>query len=193
VSGRRHLPACAALLAVASMPAAGAESLYVIEQLVANVTSEPTGGERVASIKSGERVEVIERVKDQVHVHLASGRDGWIRTSYLSAEEPLRLRLAQREAESAELRADVTRLKDALTAARAAGATPPAGGRAAASAEPGEPPTAPLLGAPPDTTPRRAWPWALGSGLAALVVGFLLGAWALDRRIRRKYGGLRIY
>jgi len=41
--------------------------------------------------------------------------------------------------------------------------------------------------------PRRVWPWALGAALPALAVGFALGALALDRRIRRKYGGLRIY
>ena len=42
-------------------------------------------------------------------------------------------------------------------------------------------------------TPRRGWPWALAAVLLALCVGFVLGALVLDRHIRRKYGGLRIY
>ena len=41
--------------------------------------------------------------------------------------------------------------------------------------------------------PYPVWPWALGAALAGLGVGFALGALVLDRYIRRKYGGLRIY
>jgi hypothetical protein len=33
----------------------------------------------------------------------------------------------------------------------------------------------------------------LGASVVALVVGFMLGWRTLDRRIRKKYGGLRIY
>jgi Ni/Fe-hydrogenase subunit HybB-like protein len=50
-----------------------------------------------------------------------------------------------------------------------------------------------LFGGGPDEGGRRVWPWALGSALLALIVGFALGALVLDRHIRRKYGGLRIY
>jgi hypothetical protein len=37
------------------------------------------------------------------------------------------------------------------------------------------------------------WPLILGDAAAALALGFALGWRTLDRRIRRKYGGLRIY
>jgi hypothetical protein len=37
------------------------------------------------------------------------------------------------------------------------------------------------------------WQWVLGSAVVALLGGFALGWRMLDRRIRRKYGGLRIY
>jgi hypothetical protein len=37
------------------------------------------------------------------------------------------------------------------------------------------------------------WHWIVGTAVVALVVGFLLGWRTLDRRIRKKYGGLRIY
>jgi hypothetical protein len=33
----------------------------------------------------------------------------------------------------------------------------------------------------------------LGTGVVMLIAGFALGWRTLDRRIRRKYGGLRIY
>ena len=192
----------------AALPAAApvaAEPLYVIEQLVVNVNSAPdASGERIATVKSGDRVEVIERVRDQVHVHLGNGTDGWIRASYLSADEPLRSRLAQREAQLAQLRADVSRLQGELNAPRAAaGAAAGAGGSAraaaAAPASAGEDPTAAAPGMlfPPGAAAaapaRRVWPWVLVSSLLSLCSGFMLGALLLDRHIRRQYGGLRIY
>ena len=59
-----------------------AESLYVIEQLVVDVSSTPdAGGERVATLRSGDRVEALERAGDEMHVRLANGREGWLRES----------------------------------------------------------------------------------------------------------------
>lgn len=81
-------------------------------------------------------------------------------------------------------------------------ATPPAtASQAAASAahaednaaapEPAHEP--PYFMTPPDAPARPVWHWALGSFIVALGLGYVLGWYMLDRRIRRKYGGLRIY
>jgi TolA-binding protein len=197
----------ALLLAALAAAAASAEPAYVIDQLVVNVNSAPdASGERIATVKSGDRLEVLERDGDQVHVRLASGRDGWIRASYLSKDEPVRSRLTQREAEVAQLKDQVGRLESQLAQARtpppnAAGTSattgaanpavaPPA---AAAAEDPGGPPAGALFAGTADEGPSRVWPWALGAALAGLGVGFALGALVLDRYIRRKYGGLRIY
>jgi hypothetical protein len=40
---------------------------------------------------------------------------------------------------------------------------------------------------------RPSWIFALVAAVIALVAGFTLGWRMLDRRIRAKYGGLRIY
>ena len=202
----RLLPAPLLLLCAAACPAVRAENLYVIEQLVVSVSSAPDGsGERIASVRSGDALEVLERSGDEVHVRTGSGREGWIRASYLSAEEPLRLRLAQRTAEVARLKEDVSRLQAQLAAARSAASTTPLGGAAAPTAAPTAALTAAvaaedaarapraLFAAEEEESPRRVWPWALGAALLALCVGFALGALVLDRHIRRKYGGLRIY
>jgi SH3 domain-containing protein len=191
------LGAPAAQLA-AALPVA-AESLYVIEQLVVNVNSAPdASGERIATVKSGDRVEVIERLRDEVHVRLGNGTEGWIRASYLSADEPLRSRLAQRDAQLAQLHADVSRLQGELNAPRAAaGGAPRAAPPAAAAASTGEEAAAAapgMLFATSAAAPaQRLWPWVLVSSLLSLGCGFMLGALLLDRHIRRKYGGLRIY
>jgi len=101
-----------------------AEPLYVVEQLVVNVNSAPdASGERVATLKSGDRVEELERAGEEVHVRLANGREGWVRASYLSATEPLRVRLSQREAEVARLNDEVSALKAQLQSTPATVAT----------------------------------------------------------------------
>jgi hypothetical protein len=195
----RALAAPLLLLGAVAAPAARAETLYVVEQLVVNVNSAPdASGERIATVKSGEGVEALERVRDQVHVKLAGGKDGWIRASYLSADEPLRPRLAERTAEVARLREDVSRLQALLDAARSGVGAAPGGGAAAsapaaAAEDSASPPPQALFAGATEEHPRRVWPWALGAALLALCVGFALGALVLDRHIRRKYGGLRIY
>ena len=193
----------AALLALAT---AHAETLYVVEQLVVNVNSAPdASGERIATVKSGEGVELLGRQGEQVHVRLAGGREGWIRAGYLSAAAPLRVQLAQRDAEVARLQEELKRL-----AAQPAVARSPAAGAAAATTaaspaadSPAAPPAAAaedpgnssgmLFGGSAAEQPVRAWPWALGGALLGLAIGFALGVVLLDRHIRRKYGGLRIY
>jgi len=68
--------------------------------------------------------------------------------------------------------------------------SPPAETNSAENDAPGEPA---YFMTPPDTPARPVWHWALGSFVVALGLGFALGWYVLDRRIRRKYGGLRIY
>ena len=199
-----------------------AETLYVIETLVVNVNSAPDStGERVANIKSGDAVEVIERQSDQVHVRLANGTEGWVKKSYLATDEPVIKRLNERTVEVDKLKQDVARLEAEVTSAKAAGsraaanarapitptqapvqAAPPSGAGIATTTDasgetntPADPNVhePPYFMTPPDAPAHPVWHWALGSFVVALGLGFLLGWKTLDRRIRRKYGGLRIY
>jgi len=204
-------------LAALAAGAARAEPLYVIEQLVVSVSSAPDAtGERIATLKSGDQVELMERAGDQVHVRLASGKDGWVRANYLSADEPLRVRLAQREAEVAQLKAEVGRLQADMRAhppgagsgatAAGSGAVMPAkaavpattsaasaAATAPATAEDPAPPAGGMFPQAREARTREVWPWTLAAALLGLAVGFAAGLLVLDRYIRRKYGGLRIY
>jgi hypothetical protein len=181
-------------LAATTLAHADAGTLYVIEQLVVNVNSAPdASGERIATVKSGEKLEVIERAGEQVHVKLANGHDGWIRAGYLTADEPLRARLTERETQVAQLQEEVSRLQAQLAAPHASSAPAAPAGGAAASEDPAPAAPAALFNTPTEQSAHRVWPWALGAVLLGLAVGFVLGALVLDRHIRRKYGGLRIY
>lgn len=174
------------LLLCALTATAGAQTQYVVEQVVVAVTSSPDGaGERIAQIKSGDAVEVLERQGEEAHVRLAGGQEGWMRASYLSPEPPLRGQLAALSAQLAAATQEVTRLKAELASAQAAPrVTPPAPAVAPAPDDLVEPESAGAHG---------ALAWQIGALLATLGAGFLLGWRVLDRRIRRKYGGLRIY
>jgi hypothetical protein len=227
-----------------------AETVYVVEQLVVSIARLPGGeGDRVATVKSGDSLDVLERQNDEAHVKLSNGSEGWIKTSYLSSEQPLQRRLSDRTAEAEKLRADVTRLESELATARSgrdpAVRSPSAGvatdartnsaastARTSAGSASGTPdsltsgtsasstagangsPTfpdapgsddatatsanAPIRDAPsflatPEIPGRPLWEWLLGTAAAMLLLGFALGWRTLDRRIRRKFGGVRIY
>jgi len=207
-------------------PAIHAETLYVVEQLVVNVASTPDGaGQKVASIRSGDAVEVLDRQGDEIQVRLANGAQGWVKKSYLSAELPLQHRLSERTAEVDKLKRDITRLEAQLAAARTTPRGKSASGTAnlttTAIADPPASTTPPeaavsssmptptstressatdpavhepsFFMTPPEGPARPVWHWVLGSSVIALGLGFALGWRMLDRRIRRKYGGLRIY
>jgi Bacterial SH3 domain len=188
--------AAAAVIAQAAPPAAplAGQTRYVIEQLAVNVNSAADGsGTRVATIKSGDKVELLESAGEAAHIRLANGRDGWVRASYLAEAEPLRVQLAARSAEVVSLRQQL----QALSAARApAGAAPPAAASPAGGAAP-----APAAGpgseqaVPEDSgePPGAPWGWLIGTALISLGVGFAAGWLVLDARVRRRYGGLRIY
>lgn len=192
---RRALPTALLVACGLSATTARAEGFYVIEQLVVSVNSAPGGaGDRIASLHSGERVEVIERSGEEVHVRLAGGKDGWLRAAYLSADEPLRPQLAARSAEVARLKEHVDQLQADLMAARAAApANPPGSVAPAVRAPADDPPATHGLFNEPQAQRRPGWSWVWVSALAGLGAGFALGWRVLDRRIRAKYGGLRIY
>jgi hypothetical protein len=107
------------------------------------------------------------------------------------ADPPLQARLAERTAEveklrleSDKLRQDVSRLESELVTARAA-------------PRPAEATQTPVRETVFLRSPERpgstSWTFVLGVAAVMLLVGFVIGWKTLDRRIRQKYGGLRIY
>ncbi len=178
-----------------------AQTTYVNDQLIVGVTATAAAdSERVAQVKSGDKLEVIERDGDQTHIKLSNGKEGWVKSSYLTSEPPPQVRLTERTAEVEKLRTqgdklkqDVTRLEGELAAARAA--------RNATSAAPAPAP-APAPAAPvhdtvflrePERQSSTSWPVLLSVAGVMLLGGFIAGWTTLDRRIRQKYGGLKIY
>lgn len=188
------------------MPAPTPEQRFVSDKLVLNVYAEPDQGSgRIATIQTGDAVEELERSGNLVRVRLEDGREGWVGANYLTSDEPaiLRLRELQRQQPNAAPRVDkaslqeIAQLKKENTALR--GQVSELQARIAAPVEPSQgetiaaTPEPPLQAAVLHTT-------ALGSVVgwvaAILVVGavsFAGGYQTLARRLRKKFGGLKIY
>jgi len=194
-----------ALALVLAAPLAIAETAYVTDQLVVGVyPTSDLDGERIGTVHTGDAVEVLDTDGEASQVRLADSTEGWVKSSYLEDQPPVAQRLAALEAENkklksaaagvdaaglqktnAELRAALDAAQRDLDEARRSAATP----RAPVPAD-----EAPVETVKPqhDDTLRNV---ILGLLLAAAGIGggFAWGYYTLDRRVRRKYGGLKVY
>ena len=207
-----------ALLALTFIAAAHAEQMFVIDKVVLNVYAEPSqDGSRIATLETGDTVEALDRLEGYIHVRLADSQEGWVRANFLSVEAPAIVRLKElqsgqppvQQAGSPQLSEEIARLKkqnatlqDELNSLRKQAATPPSAPAATAAVD--------LMSAQPQqqvphaataeksstsdrsTVDRNVWLWP-GLIVASGAIGFALGYQSLARRIRRKYGNVRIY
>jgi hypothetical protein len=181
--------------------------LFVSDKLELNVNAEPDqSSSRVATIETGDAVDELERAENFSRVRLSDGREGWVGINYLTDEAPaaVQLRDLQRQQKSSAQGADkkateeIARLKKEsealqgqikeLKAAAAAAPAPPDDGvlEGAVAA-----PQAHAAAAPAGTRGAR-WIWPIVVVLAA-GLAYAAGYQSLARKLRKKFGGLRIY
>ena len=203
-------------VAESPMQAPVPQTRYVSDKLVLNVYAEADQGSgRVATISTGDSVEELERSGNMVRVRLEDGREGWVGANYLTSDAPaaVRLRELQRAQKSAmptrdpgkekELADEIARLKKENSSlqvhvkelqANLMTPVPPAEDTAQLM------PTSAVEIANDGSEHQASiapnggawWAW-----LIALVVtgalGYASGYQALARRLRKKFGGLKIY
>jgi hypothetical protein len=188
-----------------SEPAPAVRKLFVSDKLVLNVYSEADqSGSRVASIETGDAVDELQRDQGFVRIRLEDGREGWVGANYLTTDAPaaVQLRELQRQQKSAS-QADkksadeIARLKKESEALQAQVKELKAAAAAApVAADDGvlEGASAPqqLAAVAPPATSSSAWIWSLVVVLAA-GLAYAAGYQTLARRLRKKFGGLRIY
>jgi Bacterial SH3 domain len=192
----------ALLLALLSMKSVAATA-YVSDELVLGVYAEENNqGQRLATLHSGTSVETLAQNGDFTQVRLIDGTTGWVRSAFLTAKEPAIVRVKQLEEEldrsrattpalaEAAARSEVERLKLEL-AAKQSELDAAHGAKIA-------PVTAPPLQSGPLAAIQAAaaarWPVIAGIGVAiALAGGFWLGYATLARRVRHKFGGIKVY
>jgi hypothetical protein len=194
----RRSAAPALVLAAASLVSTvsrvSAATAYVSDQLVLNVYAEQNQqGQRLATLHSGARVETLAASADYTQVRLPDGVTGWVKSSYLTTDEPAAVHVKQLEEELDRSRATTP----ALAEAAAKGETERLERELAAKQAALD--AALEVHAPsPDAAPA-ARPHAHGAllgfgiGVAAAGLGFWAGYLTLARRVRRKFGGLKVY
>ncbi len=182
-----------AVAAASFASAASAATAYVSDELVLNVYSEQNQqGQRLATLHSGARLETLAVNGDFTQVRLPDGVTGWVKSSYLTTQEPAAVRVKQLEEELDRSRATTPALAEAaaknemerlereladkqsqLAAALAAGAPRPR--------------------VEPARTHAVSAVVALALAAGAALIGFWAGYVTLARRVRRKFGGLKVY
>lgn len=188
-------------------PTAAVQRLYVSDKLVLNVYAEADqSSSRVATIETGDAVDELERGQNFIRVRLANGTEGWVGSSYLTGDAPaaVQLRELQRQQKGASQSADkkateeIARLKkesESLQAQvkqlRAAAAAAPAAADDGVL-EGASPPPQQLAAVAPTQSGGSMWLWLLIVVLAA-GLAYAAGYQSLARRLRKKFGGLRIY
>jgi hypothetical protein len=185
---------------------------FVADKLVLNVVAEAEpGSARVATIQTGDAVEELERSGSLVRVRLEDGREGWVGASYLVSDEPaiLRLRELQRQQpgqtptprvdkvsadEIAQLKKENAALRGQVTALQARPTSPVAAPVECEEVNATDDVEPPIQAAafPTVAVAGNVWGWLI----AMLFVGgasFASGYQMLARRLRKKFGGLKVY
>jgi hypothetical protein len=192
----------ALLLALLAARGAFGATAYVSDELVLGVYAEENNqGQRLATLHSGARVETLMQNGDFTQVRLSDGTTGWVRSAFLITKEPAVVRVKQLEEEldrtrattpalaEAAARSEVERLKQELASKQSELEA------ARSGAAPGVASTRPAP-APPALLQISASQWPAIAGIATAIglgCGFWLGYATLARRIRRKFGGLKVY
>jgi hypothetical protein len=215
--------AALSLALILALPAAqvSAATAYVSDELVLGVYAEQNNqGQRLSTLHSGATVETLQVNGEYTQVRLNDGTVGWVKSAYLTTQEPATVRVKQLEDEldrsrattpalaEAAARSEVEQLKRALAATQseldalrgtpAATASPAApvlarpGGAAAIGTPPGSVLAGSAMAAMSAAAVLHPWIWLLAM-LAALGGGFWLGYAVLARRVKRKFGGIKVY
>ncbi len=191
------------LLGAPCIALAQADTRYVVEELVVGVYGNPElAGDRLGEVRSAQAVELLVAEGDAAQIRTEDGLEGWIRATYLQSEQPLAPRLAALQAENDKLRkasaaatrvdpktqAELEELRASLETANRRVAQLQASSRARPADE-----------VPVEVT-RPVRNDALRTSLLLLLVavvaagaGFYWGYRTLERRVRAKYGGLKVY
>lgn len=175
-----------------------ADVVYVTDELRLGLyRGEDTAGRAMKTLVSGARLDVLERSLMSIRVRTEDGDEGWVKTAFVVTSEPARRRVASLEALQEETaarlsarEADVTELAARIETLDAALLEAQSGIRDLPSLQAENAELKAELAASGTRVPL--W-WLLLAALLSLLLGAFLGYVWLDRRVRKNFGGIRVY
>lgn len=176
-----------ALIWALAAASAGAATAYVTDELVLGVYAEQNlQSERLTTLHSGASVETLGTSGDFTQVRLSDGTAGWVKSTYLTTHEPATVRVKRLEEELDRRRATEPALAEAAARSELEGLKQELAQKqseldAARMVQP-------KFKAAPLFSIRSVW-----AVLIAAACGFGLGYATLARRVKRKFGGIRVY
>lgn len=173
-------------------------TVYVTDELRLGLyADEQTTGRPFRTLASGDKLEILERALMSVMVRSEDGAEGWVKSAFLVTTPTAKLRLASLEQASTAMSDELAALQAARTAAdtrieelEAELANAQAGLTNLPALERQNQSLRTELHAIGTTVPRY---WLVVAALGALVIGCLAGYYWLDRRVRKQFGGVRVY
>jgi SH3-like domain-containing protein len=191
-----------------------AATAYVSDELVLGVYAEQnTQGQRLATLHSGASVETLSVNGEFTQVRLNDGTAGWVKSAYLTTQVPATVRVKQLEEELDRSRATTPALAEAAARSEVEQLKRELAGKQseldAAIGAVAAPAVAPDAATTSAATPGATRPGGVMAGISAaasghpwigvlavpvaLACGFWLGYAALARRIKHKFGGIKVY
>ena len=188
-----------------------AEYSYVTDELLLGLYArDNASGERIKSIESGTKLEVIERKRNYARVRTREGDEGWVKAGFLVKEKPAKTLVVELTKENAALTQSLQDTREKLAKPKAIAAKKISTltkqvnearddlnqaknkirdlstrlADAKAELELYKPKTA-------EHRIDRRW-WYVGGAASLLLVGIIMGMKIVNNRIRRRFYGLRL-
>lgn len=181
---------------------AAADTAYVTDNLRLGLhEAEDTSDRAFRVLDSGQPMEVLLRTNNYSNVRLPDGTEGWVKTAYLVDEKPAKLIVAETMAERDALAQELAQAKQAFAAPAAtieklqSDADDLTSRLSDAQSQVVElqEENASIQGMKERYRGSVPLSWVGGVLLLSLVIGFLIGLWWVDHRMRKRHGGIRIY
>lgn len=181
---------------------AAAETAYVTDNLRLGLHQAADTSDRAfRTLESGAQLEVLSRNRNFANVQLPDGTIGYVKAAYLVFEKPAKLIVDEMRAENEQLAVQLDTLRQQFAGpAETIAALEKENARIEneLQAERGR-----IAGLDEMTTDLRQrlgqyqyslpLSWVGAAMGVSLIGGFLIGLWWVDRRSRRRHGGIRIY
>jgi SH3 domain protein len=191
---------CGALLLLPLI--AWAETAYITDNLRLGLHQAADTSDRAfRTLDSGQQLEILSRDRNYAHVQLPDGVQGYVKAAYLVDDKPAKLVVAETQAEVDRLSAELEKLRRQFAGPAAtitALQEESAGLKSQLDATDSR--MAEVSEENSDLRQRQSafqyslpLTWVGGATGVCLIGGFLLGLWWVDRRSRKRHGGIRIY